>query len=281
MATGSSPRAPAEAVVSVERTRDTHAMLRERFEEDLTAAASMVIPEPEPLRDPSSDVRSPLALRRVESQCQFREGGGDGTAWDRRFQLQAQGTKNDEWYISYQDSPELQQFLHSVLNKDALICQVGCGNSRMAPALYQDGYRYLINVDISRVAIGQMQSRYRMSHSGMLFLPGDATALPWPDAIVDIFIDKGTLQSLLLLCDGVARVAKFAREMWRLLCPGGKMIQIMAGKGMQSYLNLPDLQWSIRHKVRVRRGPMVWRGGSTGVNAIPRAPERLTPVPQS
>ena len=229
-------------------------MLREKFEEDLTAGEHVAIPEPDQLRAAPVESKSSSSARRAETHCQFREGGGDGTAWDRRFMQQAQDSRavNDEWYISYQDSPELQEFLGSVLNKDALICQVGCGNSRMAPALFQDGYRFLVNVDISRVAIGQMQRRYRGTHDEMIFLPGDATSLPWPSEIVDIFIDKGTLQSLLLLCDGVARVAQFAREMWRLLCPGGKMVQIMAGKGMQSYLNLPDLPWTIRHKVCYR-----------------------------
>lgn len=233
-------------------------MLRERFEKDLTAEAMVVMPEPEQLRPASAESQSTNSSRRTETCCQFREGGGDGTAWDRRFvrqaMMQARDARavNDEWYISYQDSPELQGFLRAVLSRDALICQVGCGNSRMAPALHQDGYKYLVNVDISRVVIGQMQKKFRGTHDGMLFLLGDATSLPWPSDIVDVFIDKGTLQSLLLLCDGVTRVASFAREMWRLLCPGGKMIQIMAGKGMQSYLNLPDLPWTIRHKVNLR-----------------------------
>eukprot|EP00001_Collodictyon_triciliatum_P002056 00395_6 len=43
--------------------------------------------------------------------------------------------------------------------------------------------------------------------------------------------------------------------MWRVLRPGGKMIQIMAGKGMQTYLNLTDLRWAIQHKVIPRKGP--------------------------
>jgi hypothetical protein len=96
---------------------------------------------------------------------------------------------------------------------------------------------------------------YRDTNSHMLFIVADACATAWPDEFVDVLIDKGTLQSLLLLCDGVSRVAAFAREMWRLLRPGGKMIQIMAGRGMQTYLNLPDLAWSIKHKVVPRKGP--------------------------
>jgi len=125
----------------------------------------------------------------------------------------------------------------------------------MAPALYNDGFKFLVNIDISRVAVAHMRSMYRDTNSHMLFIVADACATAWPDEFVDVLIDKGTLQSLLLLCDGVSRVAAFAREMWRLLRPGGKMIQIMAGRGMQTYLNLPDLAWSIKHKVVPRKGP--------------------------
>jgi hypothetical protein len=52
---------------------------------------------------------------------QFREGGGDGTAWDKRF-LQ-QNSENvatrDEWYICYEDSPELQEFMRGTLRQVA------------------------------------------------------------------------------------------------------------------------------------------------------------------
>ena len=35
---------------------------------------------------------------------------------------------------------------------------MGCGNSKMAPALYNDGFKFLVNIDISRVVVAQMQA---------------------------------------------------------------------------------------------------------------------------
>jgi SAM-dependent methyltransferase len=259
-----SPRPPPEALVCLDRTRQCFEDLRKQFEEDLTSTKIALAP-PEPLRvvnkamsvvdtKEGTPPTSPRQ-RKERHQFTFREGGGDGTAWDRRFSQQAGGGVNDEWYISYQESAELQAYLRGVLDPSALIVQVGCGNSRLAPALYDDGYKFLINVDISKVAVGVMQRKFRETHPSLVFIAGDATCLAWPDEILDVVLDKGTLQSLLLLEDGVARVAKFAREIWRVLRPGGKMIQIMAGKGMQTYLNLSDLRWTIKHKVIPRKGP--------------------------
>ena len=96
------------------------------------------------------------------------------------------------------------------IDPEGLIVQVGCGNSRMAPALYKDGFKYLVNLDISRAVLAVMQSKYTESHPGLSFIAGDATQTGWPDECVDVVIDKGTLQSLLLLRDGVGRCEEFA-----------------------------------------------------------------------
>ena len=209
-----------------------------------------------PKQTPMLELVPPERRKGSASEFQFREGGGDGTAWDKRFLLQAtEGEgRTDEWYICYQDSPELQQFMQAAMDPNALIVQVGCGNSRMAPALYKDGFKYLVNLDISKAVLAHMQMKYSKTHPGLAFIAGDATQTRWPSEIVDVIVDKGTLQSLLLLRDGVERVEAFAREMWRILRPGGRMIQIMGSAGMQLYLKLPDLPWTVKHKVIPRAG---------------------------
>jgi SAM-dependent methyltransferase len=209
-----------------------------------------------PAETPLLELLPPEKRKGGASDFQFREGGGDGTAWDKRFLQQAsEGSgRNDEWYVCYEDSPHLQEFMHGAMDPDSLVVQVGCGNSRMAPALYKDGFKYLINLDISRAVLAHMQTKYGDTHPGLSFIAGDATQTGWPSEVVDVIVDKGTLQSLLLLRDGVSRVQAFAREMWRILRPGGKMIQIMGSSGMQMYLKLPDLPWAVKHKVIPRVG---------------------------
>ena len=145
-------------------------------------------------------------------------------------------------YISYSQSPELREFMRASLDPDALIVQVGCGNSKLGVNLFEDGFRFLINIDISRAVLAQMQAKYRKKHPGLAFIAGDATALGWPDACVDAIVDKGTLQSLLLLADGMAKVEAFAREVWRILRPGGKDDHLELAKVDVSGHN-PEFRW--------------------------------------
>ena len=37
----------------------------------------------------------------------------------------------------------------------------GCGNSRLSEEMYEDGYRSITNIDISRVVVDQMAARCR------------------------------------------------------------------------------------------------------------------------
>jgi len=146
-------RPPPEALVRLERTLEAHAFLRQKFPEDTDMSSpdmskifATMVPPPEPLRttvfrtpkeqttevsesskvannEENTDLYPPPKKRR---QFKFREGGGDGTAWDRRFLEQAKSrtSVNDEWYISYQDSPELQDLMRKNIDKNALIVQV-------------------------------------------------------------------------------------------------------------------------------------------------------------
>ena len=40
------------------------------------------------------------------------------------------------------------------------ILNIGCGNSRMTEDMYYDGYETIMNIDMSRVVVEQMQDKY-------------------------------------------------------------------------------------------------------------------------
>ena len=149
---------------------------------------------------------------------------------------------------SYQQSRELREYCQAkVGGPESLILHIGCGNSRMAPGLYDDGYKLIANVDLSAAVVGQMRTKYQESHPGMLFMVGDGLALGdkpgFDPETFDAVVDKGTLQSLLLLRGGMAKAAAFAREVWRVLKPGGRLIEIMGSSGMQQYIQPADVKW--------------------------------------
>ena len=63
-------------------------------------------------------------------------------------------------YITYQSSPELRALIaRAIPEKAACVVQVGCGNSRLAPGLADDGWTRIVNVDISTTALNTMRHK--------------------------------------------------------------------------------------------------------------------------
>ena len=52
------------------------------------------------------------------------------------------------------------RLLDNFLNKEDNICLIGCGTSEMAADMAADEYKSIMNLDISRICIDEMQTRY-------------------------------------------------------------------------------------------------------------------------
>lgn len=105
--------------------------------------------------------------------------------------------------------------------------------------MYDDGYRNIENIDISKVCIEQMQEKYkdrsmncaaaralpcsvlesrRPSPKRMLRLAGrkmDVCSLEYPDEAFDVVLDKGTLDSILCGEGSTSNVSKMCNEISR------------------------------------------------------------------
>lgn len=55
----------------------------------------------------------------------------------------------------------LKAWISQYVRKDDNILMVGCGNSRLSEDMFDNGYTTITNIDISRVVIDQMITRYR------------------------------------------------------------------------------------------------------------------------
>jgi SAM-dependent methyltransferase len=179
----------------------------------------------------------------------------------------------------YQQSRELREYIAAkVGGPEAQILNIGCGNSRMAPGLYDDGYQLITNVDISTSVVRQMRAKYAKSHPGLVFVVGDGLALGERPGLApctfDVVVDKGTLQSLLLLRGGMAKAEQFAREVHRVLKPGGRLIEIMGSRGMQQYMQPDGLLWKVSYKSIPRDGI----GGNAAVFTLTKP---LAPPPDA
>ena len=88
-------------------------------------------------------------------------------------------------------------FSHAAAQIFVLIFISGCGNSRLAEQMYNDGFKHTINTDFSPTVIERMKEKYRTLHE-MTWEVMDITNIPYDSASCDIILEKGTLDALLV-----------------------------------------------------------------------------------
>lgn len=79
---------------------------------------------------------------------------GDPEYWEERYKT-SEG-KTFDWLEDYDSLKDI--FLKS-LKENSKILMLGCGNSELSEKMYINGYKNIINIDISKVVIDQMQKR--------------------------------------------------------------------------------------------------------------------------
>ena len=63
-----------------------------------------------------------------------------------------------DWYAEF---PELKlAFDEYNIEKEDKILMVGCGNSKLSDQMYQNGYKNIVNIDISPTVINQMKEKF-------------------------------------------------------------------------------------------------------------------------
>ena len=63
--------------------------------------------------------------------------------------------------------------LHKYIKLSERVLMVGCGNSALSADMFDVGYKSIINIDISDVAIAQMIEKNRERRSDMPFIKMD------------------------------------------------------------------------------------------------------------
>eukprot|EP00744_Colponema_vietnamica_P006587 GILI01009551.1.p1 GENE.GILI01009551.1~~GILI01009551.1.p1 ORF type:complete len:225 (+),score=68.14 GILI01009551.1:68-742(+) len=147
---------------------------------------------------------------------------GKSDYWDERYK--ANDTTFD-WFVSYEP---LKDLIQSIVRHDHKVLVVGCGNSRLSPQLYDNGYHTITNIDISEVVIQQMKTRYK-ELDRMEWLKMDAMRMEFPDSSFDVIIDKGTVDSLLCGSNSFHNVYQMNKNVARVLKKGGRYIVITYG----------------------------------------------------
>lgn len=104
------------------------------------------------------------------------------------------------------------------LPKHARILEIGCGRGVALPPLacLLEPVR-LTGLDIEPRFLAEAQERLDQAGVEAELVPGDARALPFPDAAFDVVIDFGT-------CYHIARADLALHEVARVLAPGGQFV---------------------------------------------------------
>jgi len=172
----------------------------------------------------------------------------DPEYWDQRFAEE----DSYEWLASYSDISGLFKDSLNKIGPNAKILQLGCGNSKLALDLYEDGFKDITNIDISEVVISKMQAKY----PNLKFVKMDMTNLDFGSKQFDLVIEKATLDALLvdskspwdLTSKGSKQVLDALRNVKSVLRPGGVFMSITFSQPhfRVPLLAQPGLDWAIQ-----------------------------------
>eukprot|EP00118_Oscarella_pearsei_P016535 m.158478 g.158478 ORF g.158478 m.158478 type:complete len:692 (+) comp38743_c0_seq11:626-2701(+) len=140
--------------------------------------------------------------------------------WDTFFRQR--GGKSFEWYGEYTD---LCGLIHKYAKPSShSVLMLGCGNSRLGEDMYDVGYKYVVNIDISDVVIRQMIDRNSTKRPDLKFVKMDATDMTFDDSSFDVVLDKGTLDAMMSGEESEVEgdVSRMFVEIRRVLKPGGR-----------------------------------------------------------
>ncbi|KAI6042712.1 S-adenosyl-L-methionine-dependent methyltransferase [Pisolithus marmoratus] len=155
--------------------------------------------------------------------------------WNSRYSDEAPDDTFD-WFKTYADLADDIRTL--IPDKSVRILMLGCGNSKFSEDMWDDGYKNIVNVDYSAVAIERMRARNSETRPEMQWYEMDVRSLTFPDSSFDIAIDKGTMDAMMtsssnvwnppeeIVNDCIAEVS----EVMRVLRTTGSFIYITFGQ---------------------------------------------------
>mmetsp|Transcript_1450 Transcript_1450/g.1442 ORF Transcript_1450/g.1442 Transcript_1450/m.1442 type:complete len:169 (-) Transcript_1450:72-578(-) len=130
-----------------------------------------------------------------------------------------------EQFDWYQKWSGIKDIITQYIKFNEKILNVGCGNSKLAEDMLEEGYQYIMNIDNSPIVIDDMKSLYQ-DKEGIEFDCKDVMSMDFGTGSFDAVIDKGTLDSILCGDRSNIMAKRMLTQIHRVLKPDGIYISI-------------------------------------------------------
>ncbi|ENN75224.1 hypothetical protein HUJ04_002247 [Dendroctonus ponderosae] len=175
-----------------------------------------------------------------------RKQFSDKDYWDAFFKKR--GNKSFEWYGEY---PELSNHLHKYVKTQDNILIAGCGNSTLGRDLYDVGCSKVINIDLSKLVIKQMQQQTDKDRPGLQYIEMDVLNTSFKNEEFSVIIDKATIDALMPddSEESVKIIKQYFEEIQRITKNNGRYvcISLLQDYVLQQLLDFfPKNHWMFR-----------------------------------
>ena len=149
---------------------------------------------------------------------------GDPKYWEKRYEKQRDTTF--DWLETYETLKTIMNDFGFDKSKIKTL-MLGCGNAEISYDMYEDGYKNIENIDISKQVINQMSNKY--SSTSMSWKVMDVRKMKYENNTFDLIVDKSTIDAILCGDSSFVNVAIMINEVQRVLKVGGIYMIISYG----------------------------------------------------
>jgi len=183
----------------------------------------------------------------VSEKAEEEQGFAYGSTryWDAKY-AKEKGQLFD-WYLRYGG---VEDIVRAEIDKKRSVLELGCGVSRFAADMVEDGYEDVSCVDASKVAVETMRSKFG---ANVRVSVGNGCALCFPNDSFDAVIAKATLDMMLCGDEGPKKVLRACQECSRVLRPGGLFLVVSSDENIAEYLDpaTVDLAWCLTDRIQI------------------------------
>lgn len=155
-----------------------------------------------------------------------------------------------EWYHPYRMLKDVvTQYITD--NKSAKLLNVGCGISKMPEDLFNEGFRNIVNIDISEECIREMNKHFNESmKKHIYFLKMDAKDMDFTNGVFTHVLDKGLFDSIMSGYRSTENIHKYLSEVHRVLSSNGTYFCMSYKPFEDRCVFLEKFNWNITvHKI--------------------------------